>query len=84
MATKSKRASDNELSELHAELARVLKKAVEFTDEAGQPVAALLSVARQFLKDNHIEGAAVPGTPLGDLAELPVFDDDLPEGAQAH
>lgn len=85
MTSKSKRASENELSELHAELARVLTKAVQHKDETGQPVAALLSVARQFLKDNHIEGQAVPGSPLKELSDLPVFDDDnFAEDAPAH
>lgn len=38
--------------------------------------AAILNVARQFLKDNKIEAIAAPGTPLHDLADLPVFEDD--------
>tara|TARA_B110000503_G_C7074142_1_gene382171 strand:- start:407 stop:643 length:237 start_codon:yes stop_codon:yes gene_type:complete len=39
--------------------------------------AADLNVARQFLKDNHIEGLAVEGSPLGDLVKsLPNFNDD--------
>ena len=85
MTTKSKRASDAALGSLHEELAQVLIKAVQFKDDQGLPQAALLSVARQFLKDNHIEGAAVPGSPLGELANLPVFDDDIPEaGYPAH
>lgn len=83
MATK--RASEAALSELHAELAQVLTKAVQFKDENGQPQAALLNVARQFLKDNKIEAEAPKGSPLGDLAELPVFDDFPDEaGMSAH
>jgi hypothetical protein len=38
--------------------------------------AAILNVARQFLKDNKIEAIAAAGSPLGDLSDLPVFDDD--------
>jgi hypothetical protein len=33
-------------------------------------------VARQFLKDNGIDGIAKQGTPLHNLANLPVFDED--------
>jgi len=73
------RASEGTLSELHAELAKVLVKAVQFRDpETGQPQAALLNVARQFLKDNKIESEAPKGSPLGDLADLPEFD-EFPE-----
>jgi len=36
-----------------------------------------LNVARQFLKDNHIEGIAVENSPLADLVKtLPDFNDD--------
>ena len=40
------------------------------------PPAAILNVARQFLKDNRIEAQAVQGSPLAGLADLPIFDDD--------
>ena len=40
------------------------------------PPAAILNVARQFLKDNKIEAVAAQGSPLADLADLPVFEDD--------
>lgn len=72
----SKRATEDALSELHAELAGVLKKAVQYRDpDTNMPQAALLNVARQFLKDNRVEAQAVPASPLGDLAALPEFDD---------
>lgn len=50
-------------------------------DKEGQPIrapapAAILNVARQFLKDNKIEAIAAQGSPLHSLADLPVFDDD--------
>ena len=36
-----------------------------------------LNVARQFLKDNNIEGLATDSSPLADLAKtLPTFSDD--------
>lgn len=72
----SKRATDDALSELHAKLAGVLKEAVQYRDpETKMPQAALLNVARQFLKDNKIESTAPKGSPLADLADLPEFDD---------
>lgn len=74
------RASEAALAELHAALATVLKNSLApAKDENGKdlpPNPALLSVARQFLKDNHIEcGAGAPSVPLAGLAGLPVFDD---------
>lgn len=71
------KASEKALGELHAQLATVLKEGLGVLDEEGRPNASLLSVARQFLKDNHIDTAsgAQPG-PLHGLAELPVFGDD--------
>ena len=39
--------------------------------------ASDLNVARQFLKDNHIEGLPVDGSPLSDLIDtLPNFKND--------
>ena len=73
---KAKTAAIPELEELHSALARELRQALSARDENGRPIAALLNVARQYLKDNKIEAAPVPGSPLGDLAAMPVFDDD--------
>lgn len=71
------KASEKALSELHASLADTLKEGLKMRDENGLPIASLLSVARQFLKDNHIETASgVQTGPLHGLAGLPVFDDD--------
>lgn len=71
------KASEKALSELHAQLATVLKDGLGVLDEFGRPNSSLLSVARQFLKDNHIETASgVQAGPLHGLAGLPVFDDD--------
>lgn len=78
-----KRASEQALSELHAKLAEVLKEGLAFKDEDGKPNPALLNVARQFLKDNKIESEAPKGSPLGDLSDLPVFEDDV-DGMPAH
>ena len=75
------KADEKALGSLHGKLAEVLKDALSqtYTDEAGNvlpPPAAILNVARQFLKDNKIEAVAAQGSPLADLADLPVFDDD--------
>jgi hypothetical protein len=76
------KADEQALGGLHGKLAEVLKDALsqDYVDpDTGvklPPPAAILNVARQFLKDNKIEAVAAQGSPLGDLADLPVFDDD--------
>lgn len=76
------KADEKALGTLHGKLAEVLKEALEqdYSDpETGQklpPPAAILNVARQFLKDNKIEAVAAQGSPLAGLADLPVFDED--------
>ena len=75
------KADEKALGGLHGKLAEVLKEALEpqFDPETGTklpPNAAILNVARQFLKDNKIEAVAVQGSPLNDLADLPIFEDD--------
>lgn len=67
-----------ELQSLHSELARVLKKHISktYVDEEGAelpPPAAILNVARQFLKDNNIDAVPAEGTPLAALAEALPF-----------
>jgi hypothetical protein len=50
--------------------------------ESGEATAAELNVARQFLKDNGIEGLPKKDNPLGRLSEtLPTFsaDEDVSE-----
>lgn len=76
------KADEKALGGLHGKLAEVLKDALTQdygTDDMGikvPPPAAILNVARQFLKDNKIEAVAVQGSHLGDLSDLPVFDDE--------
>lgn len=76
------KATEKALGGLHGKLADVLTEALGrdyFDPDSGEklpPPAALLNVARQFLKDNKIEALAVQGSPLHSLADLPVFDDD--------
>jgi hypothetical protein len=72
-----KKATEDTLGQLHADLAETLSAALKKLDEDGLPSASILSVARQFLKDNKIEvGPGVKAGPLQGLAGLPVFDDD--------
>lgn len=76
------KADEKALSGLHGKLAEILQEAISQDygiDDQGvkvPPPAAILNVARQFLKDNKIEAIAAPGTPLHDLADLPVFEDE--------
>lgn len=74
------KASEKALIGLHGRLAEVLKDALqEQCDPDGNklpPNAAILNVARQFLKDNKIEAVPAKGSPMGDLSDLPVFDED--------
>lgn len=76
------KADEKALGSLHGKLAEVLEGALtqEYLDpETGlrvPPPAAILNVARQFLKDNKIEAIAAEGSPLAGLADLPIFDDE--------
>jgi hypothetical protein len=76
------KADEKALGSLHGKLADVLTEALsqEYIDpDTGiklPPPAAILNVARQFLKDNKIEAVAVEGSPLHSLADLPVFEDE--------
>lgn len=90
----SKAASRPELEELHAalatELAQAIKEVETFTEEAedGSRVvvatkrnAAILSVARQFLKDNNVDCApGRPSKPLQALAATLPFTPDGDDG----
>lgn len=76
------KADEKALGSLHGKLAEVLEGALtqEYLDpDTGlrvPPPAAILNVARQFLKDNKIEAIAAEGSPLAGLADLPIFDDE--------
>jgi hypothetical protein len=66
-------ATKDAMESLHKMLAETLIERMKDPDvKAGD-----LNVARQFLKDNHIEGMAVENSPLADLVKtLPDFNDD--------
>ena len=76
------KASEKALGELHGLLAQLIINDLNtvFTDSEGNPLPrapALISQARQFLKDNHIEvGAGAKPGALHGLAGLPVFGED--------
>lgn len=79
----STKATERELSELHSQLATVLKEAIkpeDALDEDGNVVGkkyntAALNAARQFLKDNNIT-SSLDSAPVRSLIEdLPNFDD---------
>ncbi len=64
-------ASKKALEELHAKVATTIGEALDELAGAEEKkgLAALLNVARQFLKDNNIEAVAAPGSAVGDLAK---------------
>lgn len=68
----SKRAGENELSDLHLMLATVLKEQLHIKDENGRVNSATLNVIRQFLKDNGIDGDK------GQVQELAVLAEEFP------
>jgi hypothetical protein len=75
------KADEKELGSLHGALAKILRDSLqqEYTNpDTGEripPPAAILNVARQFLKDNKIEAIGVTGSALHDLSDLPIFED---------
>ena len=92
----SRKATEDALDSLHGQLARELtdrikngEKKIELVDCEGEVVehetrfpagANVLSVARQFLKDNHIE-AGMENKPLNDLVDSLPFDEESEEEA---
>ena len=59
------------LDELHTELAETLLDKIR----SGEAKASELNVARQFLRDNGVEGLPVDNTALKDLTDELPFDD---------
>lgn len=76
-------AKENELGDLHSALAKILKEQVNLRDENGKCNAAILNVARQFLKDNGIDAAPEHNQELKELAEELPFDNVTPFRKQA-
>ena len=64
------------LSTLHETLGSELLTRIK----SGEATAAELNVARQFLKDNGIDGVPTNSNALGQLkGTLPIFDDGVDE-----
>jgi len=64
---------DQIMADLHEELATQLLGQVQ----TGEATASIFNVARQFLKDNGIDGVPTQGNPLDSLIHaLPDFDED--------
>lgn len=67
------------MEKLHAQLADTFLKMLERPADAPPLTAAELSAIRQFLKDNGIEAAPVPGSKTSAIAErlpFPEAEDD--------
>ena len=61
------------MADLHEELANQLLTEVQ----SGETSASILNVARQFLKDNGVDGVPTQGNPLDNLIHaLPEFNED--------
>ncbi len=63
------------LNNLHSLLAQELTAKIE----SGEATSAELSVARQFLKDNNIDGTVEQSDPLANLAKVLPFTDEAKE-----
>lgn len=61
-------ASKDALGTLHSAIANKLTEAIEQMDADTKGLAAILNVARQFVKDNGIEALPAVGSPVGNLA----------------
>lgn len=67
------KADNNTLNELHGVLAKVLLDEILNPAEDNKGRAAILNVARQFLKDNGVEALPGASKPLQDLAAVLPF-----------
>jgi hypothetical protein len=73
------KASHDELNSLHAIVAKELIKRMK----SGEATASELSVAIKFLKDNGVEQAALPGSPIASLVDsLPFASSSIDGYAQ--
>lgn len=62
-------ASQKELEALHNAVANKLKESIDSMEPGDKGLAALLNVARQFVKDNGIEAVPAKGSPTGGLVD---------------
>lgn len=61
-------ASKEALEALHAAIADKLTESIDAMQPGDKGLAALLNVARQFVKDNGVEAIPTPTNPVGKLA----------------
>jgi hypothetical protein len=61
-------ASKESLEALHTAIANKLTESINAMEPGEKGLAALLNVARQFVKDNGIEAVPTSGSPLGNLS----------------
>ena len=74
-------ASKEALERLHSAIADKLTEALVETPVGEKGLAAILNVARQFVKDNGIEAVPADGSSMGKLADkLKEFPFDPAEG----
>ncbi|GAA0687657.1 hypothetical protein ISN75_14185 [Dyella marensis] len=60
-------ASKEALNALHTAIAEKLTESIEAMPAGEKGLAAILNVARQFVKDNGIEALPSPGSPMSKL-----------------
>lgn len=65
-----------QLTDLHSALALILAEQIQIKDENGKANAAVLNVARQFVKDNGIDADVRENKELQILSEALPFDED--------
>ncbi|QDS19385.1 hypothetical protein [Xanthomonas citri] len=63
------KASKDSMERLHGAIADKLSDTIENMEAGDKGLAALLNVARQFLKDNGIDSVATETNPVGKVAE---------------
>lgn len=71
------RANEKALSALHGLLAETFTDAIKGMKDTKEINPSILSAARQFLKDNHIEATVEASEPLAELTEEYPFEDNI-------
>lgn len=62
-------ASEKELDDLHGTIARKLTGTIDAMETGDKGLAAILNVARQFVKDNNVQAVPANGSPTGNLRD---------------
>ncbi|QWF18690.1 hypothetical protein [Lysobacter capsici] len=81
----SKAASKDELVNVHIKMSQKAEEILDLIDVETKGGAAWFNAIRQFLSDNDVTADAVPGSPLGKVAEkVAQYPFDPAEDARAH